>query len=122
MPSSSAAAAISPAPSGGVQTTIRRTPATCAGTTHITSVEIEVARHVDADRVERHPAALEHHAGLDLERDVGGALRLVPAAHAVGERQERLARQLRRLGDGARGLDAVELERPLAHGLEARAP
>ena len=53
----------------------------------------EVARHVDADRLERHPAALEHDAGLDLERDVGRPLRLVPAAHAVGEREERLARQ-----------------------------
>ena len=38
-PSSRAAAATSPAPSGGVTTTIRSTPATCAGTAHMTSVE-----------------------------------------------------------------------------------
>ena len=73
----------------------------------------EVARDVDADRVERHPAALEHDARLDLERDVGGPLRLVPAAHAVGELEQRLARQPRRVGDRARRLDTVELERPL---------
>ena len=38
----SAAAAISPAPAGGVQTTMRRTPAACAGTAHMTSVEIRL--------------------------------------------------------------------------------
>ena len=38
-PSAPAAAATRPAPSGGVTTTIRSTPATCAGTAHITSVE-----------------------------------------------------------------------------------
>ena len=36
------AAAIIPAPDGGVQTTIRRTPATCAGTAHMTSVEMRL--------------------------------------------------------------------------------
>jgi len=33
-------AATSAAPAGGVQTTMRRTPATCAGTTHMTRVEM----------------------------------------------------------------------------------
>ncbi len=39
IPSSRAAAATAPAPAGGVATTIRSTPATCAGTAHMTSVE-----------------------------------------------------------------------------------
>ena len=38
-PRSSAAAATSPLPPGGVTTTIRSTPAACAGTAHMTSVE-----------------------------------------------------------------------------------
>jgi histidinol dehydrogenase len=38
-PRASAAAATSPAPVGGVTTTIRSTPAACAGTAHMTSVD-----------------------------------------------------------------------------------
>ena len=77
------------------------------------------ARNVDADRAQRNPAALEHDAGLDLELDVARPLSLVPAADAVGQRQQRLARQQLGLRHCARRLDAVELERPLAHGVEA---
>ena len=50
----------------------------------------EVARHVDADGVERHPAPLEHDARLDLERHVRRTLHRVPAAHPVGELEDRL--------------------------------
>ena len=85
----SAAAATSPAPSGGVQTTIRSTPATCAGHGAHDERRDEVARHVDADRVERHPAPLEHDAGLDLERDVGAAA--APRASGARGRRARAA-------------------------------
>src|SRR5581483_1724437 len=79
----------------------------------------EVARHVDPDARDRQPAPLQPHAGLDLELDVARPLRLVPAADAVGEREQRFARQQLRLRNGARRLDAVELQRPFAHGFLA---
>src|SRR5207237_6571195 len=58
-------------------------------------------------------------ARLDFELDVMRALRLVPAAHAVRELEQRLARQQLRLSDCARGLLAVQAQRPLAHGFVA---
>ena len=99
MPSSSAAAATSPAPAGGVQTTIRPHAGCLRRDGAHDERRDETARHIDPDRVERQPAALEQHARLHLKRDVGRALRLVPAADAVGEREQRLARQ--RLGVAA---------------------
>jgi hypothetical protein len=52
----------------------------------------ESARDVDADRVERHPAALELDAGPHLEPNVGRPLALVPPANGV--------RKLAKSGDG----------------------
>ena len=63
---------------------------------------------------ERNPAPLEPHSGLDLERDVGRPLRLVPPAHAVGQVEQCLAREQIRLGDGTSRLHAVELGPPNA--------
>ncbi len=79
----------------------------------------EAAWHVHADRPHRDPAPLEHDARLDLELDVARTLRLVPAADAVGERQQRLARQQLGLGDRAGRRHAVQFQCPLAHGVEA---
>ncbi len=109
-----------PAPAGGVQTTIRSTPGDLGRDGAHDERRDEIARHVDADRLERQPAPFEQHAGLDLERDVGRPLRLVPARHAVGEL--RAARRGRSSGSGTAraGLDPVELERPTAHRLLAR--
>ena len=121
MPSSSAAAAIRPAPAGGVQTTMRRDAGHLRGHGAHDERRDEVARHVDADGVERHPAPFEHDARLDLERDVRRTLHLVPAADAVGERRGSPRAAARRRRHGARRLDAVELERPLANRLGARA-
>ena len=87
MPSSAAAAATSSAPCGGVTTTMRSTPAACAGTAHMTSVETSDARDVDADRRERHPAPLELDARLDLERGCRPAA--APRASAARGRRAR---------------------------------
>ena len=62
------------------------------------------------------PPPLEQDSGLDLERDIGRPLGLVPPAHAVGEIEHRLAREQLRVGDRARRLDAVELDRPPPNG------
>src|SRR5579862_4437273 len=76
----------------------------------------EPARDVDADRVERHPAALELDARLDLEPHVCRPLSLMPAADTIGEHEHGVLRQLaRRLRAG--GLHAVEPQRPFAHRL-----
>ena len=78
----------------------------------------EAARNIDADRRERHPASFEVDSGLDLEPEVGRALRLVPPTHAVGEVEHRPLRQPF-AGDGPRGSDAVEAQRPLRERLVA---
>ena len=121
IPSSSAARATRPAPSGGVQTTIAPHAGDLRRHGAHDERRDEPARHVDADRVERHPAPLELDAGLHLEPHVGRPLHLVPAAHAVGEREHRLLRKLAvRLG--ARRLDAVEAAAPTRAPRRRRAP
>jgi hypothetical protein len=45
----------------------------------------EIAWDVDTDSLQRQPPALELDARLDLERDVGRPLHLVPAADTVRE-------------------------------------
>ena len=56
----------------------------------------EAARHVDADRLRAAPSARSSTTpGSTSSVDVARPLRLVPAAHAVGEREQRLAREQR---------------------------
>ena len=74
----------------------------------------EPPRHVHADGFERHPAPFELDARLDLEAQVPRPLQRMPPSNAVGEREERVRRQLVARRDGTARLDAVESERPLA--------
>ena len=119
----SAAAATRPAPAGGVQTTIRSHARGLRRHGAHDERRDEVARDVDPDRVERHPAALEHDARLDLERRRRrGRCASCQRRTRSASVEHRLARQLVASAHGARGLGAVQLERPPAHRRRARAP
>src|SRR3954465_15688362 len=103
---------------------MRSTPATCAGTAHITSVEISprgtytpTERSGTQRRSSTTPGSISRSTCRrpDLQLDVARALRLVPAAHTVGEREQRFARKGLRVWHRTSRLAAVQLERPSAH-------
>ena len=97
---------------------MRLTPATCAGTTHMTSVETSLrgayTPTVSSGTQRRSSTTPGSTSSLTFAR----ALHLVPAPHAIGELEDRRARQARRVRHRAHWLDAVELERPLVHRRE----
>ena len=97
---------------GGLASAIERTPATCAGTTFITTLldqRREPAGDVEPDAVDRHLAVGHRRAGCDLARHVVLELGLAGGAQASYRLLERRAHGGVELGE--RGL-----ERPARHG------